>query len=112
MSNRPLKVGEMIKRALTSIFREELLEPEFEKVTIIVSEVRAAPDLKSATIYLLPMMGSGISSPIFLELLKKNASKIRKLVCQRVYLRYAPELFFKFDESFEHASKLNNLIKK
>jgi len=112
MSSRPLKVGEMIKRALAGIFREELLDPQLERMPVIVSEVKITPDLKSVIIYVVPMVGSNISNASFLEIINRNSFQIRKLICKKVYLRYAPNLTFKIDESFEQASKMQKLINK
>ena len=110
MTSRPLKVGEMIKRALTDLIKKEVLEPELEETSIIVSEVKITPDLKSAIVYILPMIGSTVNNTQFLLLMNNNAPKIRKLLCKKVYMRYSPELTFKIDDTFEHAAKLNTLI--
>jgi ribosome-binding factor A len=112
MSSRPLKVGEMIKRALDGIIREEILEPSLENTSILISEVKVTPDLKNAIIYTLPMTGSKLSNQEFLSLMTINIPKIRKLLCKKVSLRYAPQLTFKIDDTFEEASRLNKLINK
>ena len=110
MTSRSLKVGEMIKRALTPLLKEQIIEPALEGISIIVSEVKMTPDLKLATIYILPMIGGNINSDQCLAVIKNNAFKIRKLLCKKVHMRYAPELTFKIDDSFEHADKINKLI--
>ena len=110
MTNRPLKVGEMIKRVLAPLIKEEISDPILEKVSIIVSEVKITPDLKSATVYILPMIGSTINNDECLAAIKHNTVKIRKLLCKKIHMRYMPELIFKIDSSFEHAIKINKLI--
>lgn len=110
MTNRPLKVGETIKRALTHLIKEDILEPELENISVIISEVKMTPDLKSAIVYMLPMIGSSINTIEFLSLMNHNSIKIRKLLCKKVYLRYAPELIFRIDETFNYAAKINQLI--
>lgn len=112
MSSRTLKVGEMIKRALTSIIKEEILEPSLESISVICSEVRVTPDLKSAIIYILPMMGSTMTNVDFLTLMTSQAPKIRRLLCKKISMRYAPQLIFKIDETFAEADKLNQLINR
>ena len=110
--NRPLKVGEAIKRGLTGIIREEVLGPTLEGTSVIISEVKVTPDLKSAFVYIFPMTGSKLNNKEFLALMNDHASKIRKLLCKKVLLRYSPELFFKIDDTFDKADRLNKLIKK
>ena len=112
MTGRALKVGEMIKRALTSIIQEEILEPSLEGTSVIISEVKVTPDLKSAFAYILPMTGSPIHSEKFLALMNNNIPRVRKLLCKKVALRVAPQLVFRLDDTFEAAAKLNKLINK
>jgi ribosome-binding factor A len=110
--SRPLKVGEAIKRALTDIIKEEVLGPDLEGTSVIISEVKATPDLKSAFVYILPMIGSKLNTTNFLVLMNNYTPKIRKLLCKKVALRYSPQLIFRIDDSFEKADKLNKLINK
>jgi len=112
MTSRPLKVGEMIKRTLAGLIKEELLEPALENTSIIISEVKVTPDLKSAIVYIFPMTGSKITNKDFLKLIILNTPKIRRLLCKKIYLRYSPDLIFKIDDTFEQAAKLNTLINK
>lgn len=108
---RPLKVGEEIRRAISDIFlRGELHSIELLGASITVSEVRVAPDMKNATVYVMPLGGEGKLEK--LEALKEAAPAIRYLVSKKVQLRYMPKLHFALDESFDEAQRINSLLQK
>lgn len=108
---RPLRVGEEIRHALSDIFlRGECRSPDLFDVAITISEVRVAPDMKNATAYFMPLAGQ--NKERLLKALKDAAPLIRHLVSKRVKLRYTPKLHFSLDESFEVAQKIDNLLKK
>lgn len=108
-SSRPLKIGEEIRHALSTIFmRGETHAPELERVSITVSEVRCAPDLKNATVFVMPLAGERRDE--ILKALEKLAPHLRKLVAERVKLRYTPKLWFKLDTSFDEANRINQLL--
>jgi len=111
LSNRQLKVGETIKRSLIEIVRDDLHELFLEKTSIIISEVRMTPDLKLAKVFLLPMIGSDLSSEALLISMNKIAFKVRNLLANRIRLRYLPEIKFILDDSFDRASKIESLLK-
>lgn len=109
--SRPLKVGEELRHVLSSIFmREEIYDPALSGVSITVSEVRVSPDLKNATAYVMPLGGQG--GPEIIEALIRVAPAIRAMLASRVQLRYIPRIFYKLDESFEEANRINTLLKK
>jgi ribosome-binding factor A len=113
MTDRPLKVGEMIKRALSAILYETVLDVSLDSASLIVSEVQMTPDLKRATVYVFPT--TGISTQRVdqvLKTLQQCSSKLTALLCQRVLLRSAPVLVFKLDQTFDNASKINNIISR
>jgi ribosome-binding factor A len=113
MTDRPLKVGEMIKRALSTILRESVLDASLDNASIIVAEVRMTPDLKRATVYVFPMTGVSIQgADQVLKALEQCSGKLTSLLCQQVSLRYAPVLVFKLDETFDNASKINKIINR
>jgi ribosome-binding factor A len=109
-SSRPLKVGETIRHALSEIFlRGECHVPILDSASITVSEVRVSPDLKNATAYVMPLAGS--NKEVILEALKINSGLIRTALARKVTLKFTPKIFFKIDESFEEAGKINILLK-
>lgn len=110
-NQRPLRVGEEIRHILADIFiRSECRSPDLFDVTITISEVRVAPDMKNATAYFMPLAGQNKEK--LLLALKDSAPEIRHLVSKRIKLRHTPKLHFKLDESFDVAQNIETLLKK
>lgn len=108
-SQRPLRVGEEIRHALSDIFiRNESRSAALYDTTITISEVRVAPDMKNATAYFMPLAGQ--SKEVLLAAMKEAAPEIRHLVSKRVKLRYTPKLHFALDESFDAAQRIENIL--
>lgn len=108
-SQRQLRVGEVIRRALADVLmRGEVGDPELENVSITVSEVRASPDLRHATAYVLPL--GGINTEGVLKALARNRHEIRRLVTREVSLKFSPELSFEADTSFDRMDRTRELL--
>ena len=111
ISQRQLRVGEMIKQSLSMIFiRNEAKVPNLETNTITVTEVRMGQDLKIAKAYVLPLGGKNAEEII--EILKDYSFLIRKILSQKVDMKFLPKIIFRKDESLEYAEKIENLIKQ
>ncbi len=110
-TSRPRKVGEEMRHALSGIFlRGETHIPVLDSASITVSEVRVSPDLRNATVYVMPLAGK--SKDVMLRALAEHAPHIRHLLAKRIELRYMPKLHYKLDESFEVAGLVNELLHK
>jgi len=108
-SPRQLRVGEEVRHGLARIFeRSELSDPALMDVTITVTEVRMSPDLKHATAFVMPLAGT--HAPEVLAGLKRSAPYLRGLIAREVPLRFTPTLSFTLDMSFEHASRINEIL--
>lgn len=109
-STRQLKVSESIKQALA----EGLRKGKFHTLdsTITISEVKISPDLKNATIYVIPLGIQPEDKKMFIENLASYTSDFRKIIAAKVNLRYCPDLVFKFDDLFEKANKIETLFHK
>ena len=111
LTQRQLRVGEMIKQSLSMIFiRNEAKLPNLETNTITVTEVRMSQDLKIAKAYVLPLGGKDADEIIYK--LKEYSYLIRKILSQKVMVKFLPKILFRKDESFEYAEKIENLIKQ
>ena len=111
ISQRQLRVGEMIKQSLCVIFmRNEAKVPKIETKTITVTEVQMSQDLKIAKAYVLPLGGK--DTEVTIKILKEYSFLIRKALSQKVIMKFLPKLLFRKDESFEYAEKIENLIKQ
>ena len=111
VSQRQLRVGEMIKQGLSMIFlREEAKISDLDTKTITVTEVRMSPDLKTAKIFVIPLGGKNADKVI--EILKEFSFVIRKVLSKKIMVKFMPKLFFVNDDSFDYAEKIENLIRQ
>ena len=111
ISQRQLRVGEMIKQSLGMIFvRNEAKLPNLETNNITVTEVQMSQDLKIAKAFILPLGGK--NSEEIIEKLKEFSFLIRKVLSKKITIKFLPKILFKKDESFEYAEKIENLIKQ
>ena len=108
-SQRMLRVGELIRHKLAEMLsRGEIHDDVLASHVITVPEVRMTPDLKLATIYIMPLGGEDLK-PV-LEALTRNKKYIRAEVAHTLNLRYAPDLRFREDETFEEATRIDRLL--
>ena len=111
VTQRQLRVGEMIKQALGMLFiRDEAKIPNLSTREITVTEVRMSPDLKTAKIFVMPLGGKNSNEVI--EKLKMSSFMIRKVLSKKIIMKFLPKLFFVKDNSFDYAEKIENLIKQ
>jgi len=109
-SQRRLRVGELVRHALSEILqRGEVHDPALEGVVVTVPEVRMSPDLKLATAYVMPLGGKG--APEIIAALDRNRRFLRGEVAHRVELRYAPDLRFRLDTSFDEGERIDTLLR-
>ena len=108
-SQRQLRVGELIRRALSDILMQGTIhDPDLNRISVTVSEVTASPDLKIATAYVCPLGGQGGENLI--ALLAKNKSEIRKSISKKLTLKYTPDLRFRIDETFDRMDETRRLF--
>ena len=108
-SQRQLRVGELIRRALSDILMQGTIhDPDLNRISVTVSEVTASPDLKIATAYVCPLGGQGGEDLI--ALLAKNKSEIRKSISKKLTLKYTPDLRFRIDETFDRMDETRRLF--
>ena len=108
-SQRQLRVGELIRRALSEILMQGVIhDPDLNRISVTVSEVSASPDLKIATAYVCPLGGEGGEDLI--ALLAKNKSEIRRSISKKLTLKYTPDLRFRLDETFDRMDETRRLF--
>ena len=108
-SQRQLRVGELIRRALSDILMQGTIhDPDLNRISVTVSEVTASPDLKIATAYVCPLGGQGGEDLI--ALLAKNKSEIRRSISKKLTLKYTPEIRFRIDETFDRMDETRRLF--
>ncbi len=110
-SQRQLRVGELIRRTLADVLnRGDIHDPDLNRMSITVSEVRSSPDLKIATAFVLPLGGDNRAEAI--EALARNKSELRRAVSKNLTLKFSPDLRFVIDESFDRMDDTNRLLKR
>ena len=111
VTQRQLRVGEMIKQALGMIFiKNEAKVPNLDTKEITVTEVRMSSDLKVAKAFVLPLGGKNSEESI--DKLKEFSFIVRKVLSKKIEMKFLPKILFVKDESFEYAEKIENLIKQ
>ncbi len=109
-SQRQLRVGELIRRTLSDLLmRGDIHDPQLNAMSITVGEVRMSPDLKVATAYVLPLGGKNAEAA--LQALRDNRHEVRRAVSKGLTLKFAPELRFAIDETFDRMDETNRLLR-
>ena len=109
-SQRQLRVGELIRHELASMLsRGDVHDPVIEGHMITVPEVRMSPDLRLATIYIMPF--GGRDEKDVLAALDRNKRYVRGEIARRVNLKFAPEIRFRIDERFDEAERIEKLLR-
>jgi ribosome-binding factor A len=109
-SQRQLRVGELIRHELASMLsRGDVHDPVIEGHMITVPEVRMSPDLRLATIYIMPL--GGRDEKDVLAALDRNKRYVRGEIARRVNLKFAPEIRFRIDERFDEAERIEKLLR-
>ncbi|GGC52193.1 30S ribosome-binding factor RbfA [Chelatococcus reniformis] len=108
-SQRQLRVGELVRHALADVLaRGHIADDVLARHVITVPEVRMSPDLRLATCYVMPLGGKDETAVV--AALERNKKALRTEVAHRVNLRYAPELRFRRDETFDEANRIDRLL--
>src|SRR6185295_19375450 len=109
-SQRQLRVGEIVRHAVADILAQGgVHDADLEGHIITVPEVRMSPDLKLATVYVMPLGGK--DTEIVLAALARNRKFLRGEVAHRVNLKFAPELRFRVDDRFDEAERIEKLLR-
>jgi ribosome-binding factor A len=109
-SQRQLRVGEAVRHAIADILAHgSVHDPDLEGHIITVPEVRMSPDLKLATIYVMPL--GGRDTDIVIAALERNKKFLRGEVAQRVNLKFAPDVRFRVDQRFDEAERIEKLLR-
>jgi ribosome-binding factor A len=109
-SPRQLRVGELVRHAVADMLsRGDIHDPVIEAHMITVPEVRMSPDLRLATVYVMPLGGRDTQKVI--EALENNKRYMRGEIAHRVNLKFAPDIRFRIDERFDEAERIAKLLR-
>mgnify|MGYP001795654041 CR=1 FL=1 len=108
-SQRQLRVGELIRRAVSGVLnRGDLHDPDLSGVSITVGEVKTSPDLRQARVHVMPL--GGRDADLVIEALNRNRQELRRAVTRDVTLKFSPELRFVADETFDRMDETRRLL--
>jgi len=109
-SQRQLRVAELVRHTLAEVLaRGEVHDPVLAGHLITVPEVRMTPDLRLATVFVVPLGGRDSSD--VLAALERNRRYLRGVIARRVNLRFAPDIRFRMDERFDEAERIEKLLR-
>jgi ribosome-binding factor A len=109
-SQRQLRVSELIRHALAQMIqRGDIHDEVLASHIITIPEVRLSPDLKLATVYIMPL--GGVDEKPVIIALEKHKGYLRSEIAKRVNMKYAPDLRFRRDETFDEAERINTLLR-
>jgi ribosome-binding factor A len=110
-SQRQLRVGEELRHVLSDVLRNgHFRDPDLADLVVTVTEVRVSPDLKAATVFVMPLAGK--DAPKIIAALNRATSYIRMEAVKQVDLRVAPQFSFKLDHSFDEAARVTKLLQQ
>ena len=109
-SQRQQRVAELVRHALSDVLsRGDIQDPVLASHVVTVPEVRMSPDLKLATAYVMPLGGQDERAVV--EALERHKKALRQEVARRVNLKFAPDLRFRRDETFDEAQRIDSLLR-
>ena len=109
VSQRQLRVGELVKQSLGQIFlREEAKLPAINTKSITVTEVKMSPDLRNARAYILPLGGKDTNKVV--TVLTEFSHLVRKALSKKLDIKFLPRISFVGDKTFDYAEKIEKLI--
>ncbi|MBV8103851.1 MAG: 30S ribosome-binding factor RbfA [Hyphomicrobiales bacterium] len=109
-THRIERVGELIRQAIAEILtRGDILDPALDRRPVTIPAVRMSPDLKLATVSVTPL--GGRNSEATVAALNRHKKELRALVAHRINLKFAPDLRFAFDATFDAQARIDTLLK-
>jgi ribosome-binding factor A len=108
-SQRQLRVGELIRRRLSDVLMQgDVHDPDLNRMSITVSEVRVTPDLRIATVFVLPLGGKNRDEAI--KALSKHKGELRHHIGKATTLKHTPDLRFLIDDTFDQMDETRRLF--
>jgi ribosome-binding factor A len=108
-SQRQLRVGEVLRHALSDILRErDIRDPDLEHVSVTVTQVKPSPDMRHATVFVEPLGGK--NADVIVEALNRHRGFLRGELGRTIELKFTPELRFVEDTSFAEAQRIEQIL--
>ncbi len=110
-SQRQLRVGEELRHVLAEMLeRHDFRDPTLAEANITVTSVDASPDLKNATVFVVPLGGGAEQAAEIVQALNRAAGFIRRRIAGQMRMKYLPSFSFQADASFDHAGRIDALL--
>lgn len=110
-SQRQRRAGELIRHALAEMFqRGEVHDEALRGINVTITEVKASPDLRNATVFVTALGGEG--TPEMVRALGQARGAIRRVLAGKIQMKFTPELAFRADESFDEAQRIEELLRR
>lgn len=106
MSNRTVRVNELVQRELSAILRQRY---QSETVAVTITEVRVSPDLRDARVF-ISVIGDEDTAIQKLRWLRTKATEIRQEIGRRIVLKFLPKFEYRLDESTERSTRMQRLL--
>ena len=108
-SQRQLRVGEMLRHALSDILREtDIRDPDLLGVSVTVTQVKPSPDMRYATVFVEPLGGKNAATIV--AALNRHRGFLRGAMGRTIELKFTPELRFVEDTSFAEAERIERIL--
>ena len=108
-SQRQLKINQQLKHLISEIITMgDFRNKKIREISLTVTEVDISPNLKTANIFVISRDGK----KNFLKFLNEETYLFKREIAKKLYLRFVPELFFKYDSTFEYANKIEKILKE
>ncbi len=110
-NQRQLRVGEELRHALAWTLEEgNIRDPALASHAVTITAVSVSPDLRNATVFVVPLGGGEQAEADVLAGLRRVRPYLRQRVADRVRLRFVPDLNFTADTSFDVADRIEALL--
>ncbi|WP_025897510.1 30S ribosome-binding factor RbfA [Sneathiella glossodoripedis] len=110
-SKRQLRVGEQLRHIISEVLAEgNIHDPDVSSTPVTVTEVQPSPDMRNATVYVVPL--GGMNEEAVIKGLNRSAGFIQSEMGRQLSMKFTPRLAFKIDASFEYGDHIDSLIRK
>lgn len=108
-SNRSHRVGDQILREMSSLLLLDVKDPRLRGITL--TDVRVSKDLRHAYVY-YSLFGQDEQKKQAQAGFESAKGFIRKMMGERLHLRYVPDIQFRYDVSLERGQKIDRLLEE
>lgn len=110
-SKRQLRVGEQLRHIISEVLSEgNIHDPDVGTTSITVTEVQPSPDMRNATVYVIPL--GGVNEDTIIIGLNRSSGFVQAAMSRQLSMKFTPKLIFKKDTSFEYGDHIDTLIRK